>query len=222
MARYLEKIKYVEWNAKVFFYITNGSDLLSSLIWMILITVDVLTHPSPCTISRLCVLGCHGYLCVSVTSAQMEPKQSHTYTEKNPFSSKELHSGSHFSLSLHRSLFTQKQQNIKHLQKCQHSCSFGVGQGERMGFFSRGGVEWLFWSHDLGEMKDPQKMWGLVLPVNCSSIYGCRQGTEWVPATTAISSPSPRSRGSSRLEVNHHKMQYQVRIQAFCPLFHLL
>lgn len=52
MGRYLEKIKYVELNAKVFFYITDGSDLLSSLIWKILVIVCVLTHPSPHRISR--------------------------------------------------------------------------------------------------------------------------------------------------------------------------
>lgn len=222
MGRYLEKIKYVEWNAKVFFYITDGSDLLSSLIWKILIIVDVLTHPSHAEYPGLCVLGCHGYLAYPWTLLRWNLNNHIPTQRKILFSSKELHLGSHFSLSLHRSLFTQNQQNIKHLQKCQHSCSFGVGLGERMGFFPWGGVQWLFWSHDLGEMKDPQKILGFVLPVDYSSIYGCSQGTEWALTTAAISSPSPRSRGSCRLKVNHHKMQYQVRIQAFCSLFHLL
>lgn len=154
MGRYLEGIKYVEWNAKVFFYITDGSDLLSSLIWKILVTVDVLTRPSPCRISRpLCAGLSWVPVCIHELCSDGAWTITYLHREKLSFQQKSW-IWAHTSLSLHRSLFIQMQQNIKWLQKCQHSCSFGVGLGERMGFFPGEGVEWLLQSH-LGEMKDP-------------------------------------------------------------------
>lgn len=65
--------------------LTDGSDLLSSLIWKIILAVDVLTHHPHAANPGPCVLRCHGHPCLPMNSAPAEPKQSHTDWEEFSF-----------------------------------------------------------------------------------------------------------------------------------------
>lgn len=187
-------------------------------------------HHCGCSNSSIPMQNIQASVCCIVTGTCVYPwtlfrwsLNNHIPTQRKIlFSSKGLNLGSHCSLSLNRSLFTQMHQNTKCLQKCQHSCSFGVELGERMFFTQRRGrmtvlVSWP-WRNE-GPLKN-SGVWSCLLITPAFTVVA-KGLTECLPPA-AISSPSPRSKGSSRLEVNHHKMQYQVRIQAFCPLFHLL
>lgn len=191
MGRYLEEIKYVEWNGKVFFYITDGSDSLSSLMWKILLTVDVLTHLSPCRTRRsVCALLCHGYPCLSMNFIQTGPKQSHTYTKKKLLFSKRAEFVLTL-LSVSAEACLLKCSNMEPSVKIAAAFKLRVQGGilfpQRRGLLQQTECIGLV---ILQKWRNPRKFWGSVLLPNYSSIGGHGQRTYWLP-TCWLPAPLP-------------------------------